>query len=142
LSHALRGPRYRVSEFFRWGKRSADGVKPSSNDVLAGRDAVPGDTVDLGARQEPEEPLRCETEVAPVWISAANAWSLAALHSRKARQANHAGTRRRLRQAAHMWSRIATWQWEHPDDPKTLEPPWPVEKAIGLLTGKSLRPHV
>ena len=77
-----------------------------------------------------------------MWIRPEHAWNLALLHSRKARQTNHAGTRRRLRRAAHMWGRIATWQWEYPDDPKTLEPPWPIERTIAWLTGRSPRPRV
>jgi hypothetical protein len=72
------------------------------------------------------------------WIHPTHAWSLAQLHSRKSRQANHAGTRRRLRRAAHMWARIAERERLHPDGVE----PWPIEKTIALLTGKDRRPHV
>jgi hypothetical protein len=73
-----------------------------------------------------------------VWIAPEHAWNLALLHSRKARQALRPADRRRLRRAAWMWARLAEQERFYPDGVE----PWPIERTVALLTGKSPRPDV
>jgi hypothetical protein len=77
-----------------------------------------------------------------MFMTADSCWRMAqiiAAHSRD----KPPTIRRRMRRAARLFANLAMFQWTNPNDPRTLEPPWPKERVIGLMTKRraSRPPH-